>query len=443
MEGLEMKDLLYSLGSFSAGLLSNPISTFAIFYYVDVLKAPVEKISLVMLLYGIWNAVNDPLFGYLSDITKTRWGRRRPYIFFFSLPLALSFALFWAPPFDSSRPTALVLYYGLMIFLFDTFFTIVILNWTALFPEMYPTLEQRARVSALRQILGIPSLLIGVAATPVIVAKLGWQKMGVIFAIVGGSLLYLSLLGVRENPTFYRKESLKLSEAIKHTFLNKSFITYVSASFLLQYTYTALLAALPFYAKYVLRLNETQTTLLLAMIFIVTFLLVPVWQRFTPKIGAKKTMMVSMILWAILLSGFAFIKTFIQGLILACSLAISLAGSFIVLDIMIAEIADEDEVKTSRRREGMYFGANALIIRLGISLNSLIMGLVLSRSGYNPNLPVEGQPASAILGIRALCSFIPIAATLLGILILRKYPLEGEYLEQVKERLKQMHATET
>jgi len=150
MEGLEMKDLLYSLGSFSAGLLSNPISTFAIFYYVDVLKAPVEKISLVMLLYGIWNAVNDPLFGYLSDITKTRWGRRRPYIFFFSLPLALSFALFWASPFDSSRPTALVLYYGLMIFLFDTFFTIVILNWIALFPEMYPTLEQRARVSALR-----------------------------------------------------------------------------------------------------------------------------------------------------------------------------------------------------------------------------------------------------------------------------------------------------
>jgi GPH family glycoside/pentoside/hexuronide:cation symporter len=179
------------------------------------------------------------------------------------------------------------------------------------------------------------------------------------------------------------------------------------------------------------------------MIFIVTFLLVPVWQRFTPKIGAKKTMMVSMILWAILLSGFAFIKTFIQGLILACSLAISLAGSSIVLDIMIAEIADEDEVKTGRRREGMYFGANALIIRLGISLNSLIMGLVLSRSGYNPNLPVGGQPASSIMGIRALCSFIPIAATLLGILILRKYPLEGEYLEQIKERLKQMHVTET
>lgn len=84
-----------------------------------------------------------------------------------------------------------------------------------------------------------------------------------------------------------------------------------------------------------------------------------------------------------------------------------------------------------------------MIIRLGISLNSLIMGLVLSKTGYNANLPVDQQPMSTILGIRALCSFIPIAATLLGILILRNYPLEGEYLEQVKERLKQMHVTET
>ncbi|MDK2923545.1 MAG: glycoside/pentoside/hexuronide:cation symporter, family, partial [Pseudothermotoga sp.] len=239
-----------------------------------------------------------------------------------------------------------------------------------------------------------------------------------------------------------RKESLKLGEAIKHTFLNKSFVTYVSASFLLQYTYTALLAALPFYAKYVLRLNETQTTFLLALIFIFTFLLVPIWQRFTPKLGAKKTMMVSMILWAILLSGFAFIRTLAQALILACCLGVSLAGAFIILDIMIAEIADEDEVKTGRRREGMYFGANALIIRLGISLNSLIMGLVLSKSGYDPNLGVDQQPASAIFGIRALCSAIPIVATLVGVLVLRKYPLEGSYLEQIKEKLKQMHKAE-
>ncbi|MGJ8455651.1 MFS transporter [Pseudothermotoga sp. U03pept] len=430
-----MKDFVYSLGSFSSALLSNTVSTFAIFYYVDVLKAPPHMISIVMILYGLWNAINDPLFGYLSDITKTRWGRRKPYIIWFSLPLALVFTLFWAPPFDGTRPTALVLYYLLMIFLFDSFYTIVILNWTALFPEMYPTLKERAKVSALRQALGIPGLLLGIALPPMLAAKLGWDKMGMIFAFVGGTILYLTLLGIRENPRYSQKQGLNVIEAVKFTFFNKSFLTYVIASFLLQFTYTALLAALPFYAKYVLKISESQTSLLLASIFVVTFFLIPLWQKITAKIGAKRTMMISMILWAVLLSGFAFIRTFIQGIILASSLALGLAGPLIILDIMIADIADEDQLKTGQRREGMYFGANALVIRLGISLNSLVMGLVLSLSGYNANLPIDAQPNSAIIGFRMLCSLVPIIATAIALLVLRYYPLDGEYLRQIKEKV--------
>ncbi|HEY8543046.1 MAG TPA: MFS transporter, partial [Pseudothermotoga sp.] len=104
--------------------------------------------------------------------------------------------------------------------------------------------------------------------------------------------------------------------------------------------------------------------------------------------------------------------------------------------IMIADIVDEDQVKTGKRREGMYFGANALVIRLGISLNSIIMGLVFSLSGYDATVSVDSQPPTVLVGFRILCSVVPIIATLIGVFVLRYYPLDGKYLEQIKQKVR-------
>lgn len=103
--------------------------------------------------------------------------------------------------------------------------------------------------------------------------------MGAVFAVIGGSILYMTLFGIKENPEFSHQQTLNIIEAIKFTFFNRSFFTYVVPSFLLQFTYTMLTATLPFYAKYVLKASETQTTLLLASIFVVAFFLIPVWQK--------------------------------------------------------------------------------------------------------------------------------------------------------------------
>ncbi|MBE3519191.1 MAG: MFS transporter [Firmicutes bacterium] len=436
-----LQDFLYSLGSFSAAITGNAVGTHAIFYYVDVLKVPSHLISIAMFFYGIWNSINDPLFGYFSDRTRTRWGRRIPYIVIFGLPMALAFWGFWAPPFPTTQPYNLFIWYFVLIFLFDGFWTIAILNWTALFPEMYPSLEDRARVSALRQVLGIPGLMLGIAAVPALAARIGWPTVGAIYAVLGGVTLYASLLGAKEHPEFSQEPSLGVFEAIKATLVNKSFLTYIGPCFLLQYTFTALTAALPFYAKYVLKATPDQTTYLLGTIFVVALPLIPVWGKFIARIGPKKAMQMAMTWWAVFLIPFSFITNFIQGIVAVVILAVGLAGAMVLFDVLLADVVDEDELKTGRRREGMYFGANALVIRLGISLNSLVMGLVLAWSRYNANLPVEAQPATAVLGFRILCSAIPIVATVLGLFILRHYPLEGERLQEIKAKIAELHRT--
>lgn len=432
------KDLAYSLGSFSSAILGQTVTAFAIFYYVDYLKVPALTINAIMIMYGAWNAINDPLFGQISDRTRTKWGRRIPYILFLTLPLCVAFALLWMPPFPAGSARALGIYYFAVIFAFDGLFTIVVLNWTALYPEMYQDLESRARVSAIRQILGILGMILGVALPPVLFPAIGWKMMGIAFGALGLVTMYASLYGARERPEFSAEEGLGLVAALKATYVNRSFMTFVIPAMLIQYTFVGLQAVIPFYAKYVLKAEGLQETLMLAALFVTTIPFAYIWGKIISKLGPKKSMVRSALAYAVALTPFLFARNFVHGLITCLLLSFGLAGIMVLLDIFIADIADEDEVKTGVRREGMYFGVNGFMIRLGISINAAIMWPMMSRTGYDANLAV--QPPSALMGFRLLMSVIPILAICIALAILRHYPLDGKRLREVKAEVEAMHA---
>ncbi len=432
------KDFAYSLGSFSASVLGQTVSAFAIFYYVDILKVPAKSISAIMVMYGIWNAINDPLFGQISDRTKTKWGRRIPYILFLTLPLCVAFALMWMPPFAAGQSQALSVYYFVVIFVFDGLFTIVVLNWTALYPEMYPGLEDRARVSALRQILGIVGMILGVALPPMLYPVMGWPAMGLGLAVLSLISMYASLYGSKERPEFSQEEGLGLLQALKATYINKSFMTFVIPAMLVEYTFVGLQAVIPFYAKYVLGIEGFKETLLLGALFVMAIPFAYVWGKIIARMGPKKAMIRSGLFYAAGLVPFFFASDFIQGIMTCLFLSFGLAGIMVLLDIFIADVTDEDEVKTGVRREGMYFGVNGFMIRLGISINAAIMGPIMVKTGYDANLAV--QPASAQMGFRVLMSFIPIAAIVIALAVLRYYPLDGKYLEEIKTKVAMLHA---
>ena len=433
-----LRDFAYSLGSFSSAVLGQTVSAFAIFYYVDVLKVPAKTINTIMVLYGVWNAINDPLFGQMSDRTRTRWGRRIPYILFLTLPLCVAFALLWMPPFEAGKAGALAAYYFAAIFVFDGLFTIVVLNWTALYPEMYQDLEDRARISALRQILGIVGMILGVALPPALWPVMGWKLMGLSFAFLSLVTMYASLYGSKERPEFAAEEGLGLLDALKATYINRSFMTFVIPAMLIEYTFVGLQAAIPFYAKYVLKAEGLQESIMLAALFVTTIPFAYIWGKIIAKLGPKKSMFRSGLLYAAALVPFMFARNFVEGLITCLLLSFGLAGIMVLLDIFIADVTDEDEVKTGVRREGMYFGVNGFMIRLGISINAAIMGPIMVKTGYDPNLTV--QPASALMGFRLLMSVFPIIAMALALFTLRYYPLDGERLEEIKRRVAAMHA---
>ncbi len=435
------KDILYSSGNISASLTGAVFSTYIIFFYVDVLKMPAHLIGLAMAIYGIWNAINDPLLGQLSDKTRSKWGRRIPYVLFGALPFVISFILVWAPPVKllGGNITSMFIYFISIVFFYDTLYTLVIINWTSLFPEMYKTQEERTRVSMYRQIFGIIGNIFGVAMPPILYSAIGWPAMGVFFGILTLIFLGLSLCGSKEDKAHSQSAGLPLFEALKTILSNKSFLTYVVASMFLQFTFITIQAVLPFYAKYIIGIEGFQVSALLGVIFIMAMFWVGFWRRIANKKGSKQTMISAIILYGLALIPFWFINGFIGAVITAALLGIGLAGVIILLDIFISDIVDEDELKTGTRREGMYFGMNGFMVRIAISIQSVIMGLMLAKSGYNAQLPIGSQPASAILGIKLLLVVIPLAALVFSVLFYRSYPLYGDKLMEVKSKLQLRH----
>jgi GPH family glycoside/pentoside/hexuronide:cation symporter len=435
------KSILYSSGNFAASLAGSVFSTYVIFYYVDVLKMPAYLIGLAMGVYGIWNAINDPLLGQLSDRTRSRWGRRTPYILFGSIPFVLFFTFVWTPPVGliGGNITAMLIYFICIVFLFDLLYTLVIINWTSLFPEMYKTQEERTRVSVYRQVFGIVGNIIGVALPPILYAAIGWQAMGIVFGVLTLVFLGLSLLGSREDASAAESAGLPLFKALKATFANRSFLIYVLAAMFLQFTFVMLQAVLPFYAKYVVHVEGFRQSLMVGVIFIMAMLWVTFWGRRANRRGSKSTIILSAAFYAASLIPLLFVGGYYGAVISTALIGVGLAGLMVLLDVMLSDVIDEDELKTGARREGMYFGINGLLVRLAISFQAVIMGFVLDTSGYDADLPVASQPAGAIAGIKVLLVVIPIVSVLIAMLIFSRYPLNSEKLREVKQRLKEKH----
>jgi len=221
--------IAYGVGNLGQALFFNTVQTFLIFFYTDVVRLDPRLVGLAFAIsYGVWNAINDPLIGVLSDRTRTRWGRRIPYIALGAPLTFLLFVLVWSPPLGGHPLTnpshmGIFVYFATIIALFDLAYTAVTVTYTAIFPEAFEDLKERTEVSIYRQVAAMIGTALGLAIMPVLVGALsgpfgdlgGWTGAGVILGLIGGGAFGVSLLGSRERKEAREEEALPLIMAFK------------------------------------------------------------------------------------------------------------------------------------------------------------------------------------------------------------------------------------
>jgi len=252
---IQNSSIAYGLGSFGLESLYKVFVGFYIFYYVDVLGLAVALAAIINVIYGIWDAVNDPLVGFLSDNTRTRWGRRRPWLLtglpFYSGTLVLVYAV--PKPFLQGNA---LFWYALVIFiLFEAAYTIMAVNYAALFPELFQNLRERARASSYYQGLGMLGELVGFSIPPFIYAKFGFVPMANSFAVVAGVALFMATIRNKEDPKALKPPPLNLKGAFGDVAKDRSFLLFTLAVTFLSFTTGVYTLATPFWVKYTVGAN--------------------------------------------------------------------------------------------------------------------------------------------------------------------------------------------
>lgn len=433
-----IRKIAYSLGGLAPALAASVFTTYVLFFYVDVIKLPVYLAGIAMLIYAVWNAINDPIAGLISDRTRTPYGRRLPYLAVAIVPFGLAFFLLWTPVFKGIDQYKLLFFYFLfMICLFDGLNAVIGINWSALFPEMFHGLRERVEVNSYRQLFGLLGIILGISLPPLFYSRWGWSWMGAFFALIVMLALFISLLASRERPEFSREPQPPLFQTLKASLINRSFMTFALANLFIQYSIITIMAATPFFAKYVLKATPQAITVILAGGFLLALPMLFFWRRLARRAGAKRTLQAALMLLALSLTLFFFINR-LDSLTMWVTVLIgaAVAGYLLVADVMLADIIDEDEVKTGVRRAGAYFGLNSLVTRFSIGFEAVSLSAVFMLSGYNPY--IYTQPRALATGLRVLIAGLPIIALLIASAILLFYPLSGKKLEAMQEKLAEL-----
>lgn len=392
------------------------------FYEVEVLL-PVGLLALATVLFGVWDAFNDPLVGYLSDrpnrLTR-RWGRRFPWIVGLGLPTVISLVLLFTPPGDARvAPWPVFAWLLVMLLVHEFSYTAVSLT-RALFPEKFRTDAQRRKNAGLGIVTYNVGLFLGLVVPMACVEKgvPGSYATGALVLLIPCVACFaLGLPAIRESPAMVETALARGREPffrnIKQAVKRKNFALLVGVGIGVQVFAACVLASIYYWVNFVLAVPAGVEADLLLMVawFVAALAGVPLWLWVLRRVGHKRTQLVSVALIVAACLPVALARTFTSALVSLAVLGFVQGSATLVKAPIFADLVDEVTLLDGKRQEGLYQGFYVFFDRLGIILQPVIFTLVHVATGFDPGSATQTPLAQA--GIVAAMVWIP-GAILLG-----------------------------
>ncbi|MFX0072285.1 MAG: MFS transporter [Candidatus Hermodarchaeota archaeon] len=448
----------YGVGEFIYQVFSIAFGAYVFYFYEAEIGLNSWLVALGFILYAIWNAINDPIVGFICDrpffFTK-KWGRRFPWIISSILPAILSYVLLFTPP-DINPVEGQWILFGWLVFttcLFDTAYSFVFVNSQALFADKFRNADERRKVSGINMTLGYIGIAIGSLVPPFFV-NYGVKES---FISQAWALVFVALIaavfiipGMREDKETIERYLRSFGESREKkerdsffgmffsAFKQKNFTAFVILFLGYAVLRICLLASMQYGIRYILKEPAATSSLIMAGFLLGSLISIPLWVWWArKKQDNRKVMIVAAILSSIFALPMIFINDLFGWIIILFLWGIGIAGMFIIRSVVLADIIDESVVETQKRNEGMYYGFFLFINRLSIVIQAIIFAVVHQLTGF-----VEGadtQSETAIWGIRLSMAVIPVFFLVVATIIFWKfYDLKPEKLSKIKAKIKDL-----
>ncbi len=403
--------------------------------------------GLVVMVGKIWDAISDPLMGMISDRTKCKYGRRRLYFLIGIVPVILSFALMWHS-FGITGELQKTIYYACMYILFSTAFTIVMVPYNALLPDMVDGYTDRCSYSTIRMFISnlsslicatVPSLILGQEGTR---TQASYLKMSVIFGLFFGLPLIVTFLTTWEKQVVTEEESQSFSAILnqfKTSFKNRAYRQYLGIFIFGQFTTDVISTVMAFWLVDVLK-RIGWLTPMSGIALVVGVLMLPLFNHISKKRGKHLSNVIFQPLRIIALAVAIFMGSDSPSVVLivvALLIGVGSGASSFVPWTLLPDIPDSDEMITGHQSAGIYAGMSTFVRKFTSGLGIFLVGLLLQSFGYvkNDTSALIEQTPRAIFGIRFIIGVIPILLSLITIFISYKYTLTIKNHRLIREAI--------
>lgn len=449
----------YGLGKFQSEFFLQAFGVVVFKYYETEVKLAPLLTALGLIIYSIWNAVNDPLIGFLTEKHTTpftnKYGRRFPWILGGLFTWVFSFVLiFYIPDSVVEEEILLFLWMVLSLCLFDTLYSLWDVNYQSIFPDKFRSESVRSRAAGIATGIGVFGIAMGFILPSVLVEfgePSSYVTTSIVIAVIGFLLVFLIIPGVRESPemiTRYvedRKESKSESffTELKNAFRQRNFVAWILLYFFYQAAVVSMTGSVQYLGDYILPGGSSEATIIFVSLLIGALLGLYLWLRVYKRIESNQNILMITALWMAFFAlplTLPMFETYLSVSIIIFLFGLGFGGYWMIMTPALADVIDEIVIKSGKRNDGIFMGFRAFFGRLAFVIQALSFWIIHQLTDFDPDLTVDTMPRLAKNGIHIHMALIPAILLIIGVIFFWKInTLSPTIVKQNKDKLNQLN----